>query len=145
MMKVLILIYLLFPPTNPIKDIPDLPCNDFEVFFEKFVCALNKKDDVPIRFPLNVECFADRSKGKNLNENEFYNKFDLIFPQEIISKLQNRNHLDVEKKSFEYYVCSIGFSIWDENSGLDDEYGFHYHFKKNDNGGWELVNITCVG
>lgn len=146
MMKVLMLtLILLFTSCGVISKSTYQDNSDFKSFLNGFIKALYERDKLPIQYPLKVECLSNRSKGGSLNEEEFFNQFDIIFPESIIDKLSNIDNVYIEKKSSEYYVCAIGFSVWNSDIEMQDEYGFHYHFKRNQDGKWKLVRISCIG
>ena len=149
MMKTLFFIYIVLISSCGVKtsgtsSVISQNNNDFSIFFETFRESLNKNSNLSIWYPLNVECFADRSRGAELDEKEFYQRKEIIFPQRIIDKLNNVDSSNIEKKSSNYYVCAIGFSEWNSEIEMLDEYGTHYHFRKIQ-GKWYLVMISCVG
>jgi hypothetical protein len=143
-MKVLVLICLLFNSCSLTNTSSRSQEDDFSAFFQSFKRSIENRSKIPIKEHLEVECFEDLSKGERLNEEDLYNKIDQVFSERIVSELKKVDSYDIDKKSSSYYVCSIGFSEWNEDIEMVDEYGFHYHFKKED-GKWYLSMISCVG
>ena len=124
--------------TPPIKQGDN---DNFNNFYTLFIEEVKVNDFSSIKYPIDVMCYSDKSRGGLLDSIEFYLKKDYLFPDSVIYKLQYEKEL---KSNDEGYTVEIGFSEWDEDAEMKDEFGIHYHFKKV-NEIWKMVRITCLG
>tara|TARA_B110000027_G_C16111315_1_gene297869 strand:+ start:821 stop:1261 length:441 start_codon:yes stop_codon:yes gene_type:complete len=128
---------------NSTQEQNQLSSNNFEVFYCDFLEQI--KDGAPssISYPVDVMCFADLSKGDYLDSLHFHTNRNRIFSCRVIEELES------DRRSFTHLengdcLVEIGFAKWNEDISMDDEFGFHYYFKKG-NGTWYLSRIDCVG
>ena len=110
---------------------------DIKLLFEKYpLKAIFLTDE-------NNKLKAVLSKGDYLDSLHFHTNRNRIFSCRVIEELES------DRRSFTHLengdcLVEIGFAKWNEDISMDDEFGFHYYFKKG-NGTWYLSRIDCVG
>jgi len=107
-------------------------------------------------FPLQVECFSDKSKGILVEMKSFSIDFDNIFGDNFLigliyfkDKLNSSQQIDdyevgVDLRDSTSFTVSIQYKNLDNVGEMTDEYSRLFHFKMLD-GDYKLVCVSCAG
>lgn len=145
---------------NIINDsIYDQRKNEIIDFCILFIDALQLKDlkniEDKIEFPLSVECFVTKERGKIINKNDFINYFDSIFDDSFykemdkyVSRLKNSNKIydyqvGYDLRNEDYFVVGANY-LRQIDSDYYDGYSLLFRFEKR-KGKYKLILVFCAG
>lgn len=123
-----------------------------------FIDALKSKElknvEDKIEFPLSVECFINKEKGKIIDKNEYTLYYDSIFDSSFYREMDK--YVKALKKSTKIYDYQIGYDLRNEDfftlganyvrsiDSLYDEYAILFRFEKR-KGKYKLIHVFCAG
>ncbi|MDR2955076.1 MAG: hypothetical protein LBV43_08345 [Prevotella sp.] len=132
--------------------------NEIIIFCISFMEALKSKelDSIvdKIEFPLEVECFIQKGKGKVIEREEFLSYYDSIFDNTFFIKIEE--YANSLKKGSLVYDYQLGYDLRNEDfftlgvnyvkktDVIHDKYARIFRFEKR-KGKYKLILIFCAG
>ncbi|MDD3280589.1 MAG: hypothetical protein PHC83_03350 [Bacteroidales bacterium] len=123
-----------------------------------FMDALKSKElkniEDKIEFPLSVECFVTKEKGKVIDKKDFILYFDSIFDDSFYKEMDK--YMNGLKNSDQIYDYQIGYDLRDSDffvvgsnyfrqiDSYNDEYSILFRFEKR-KGKYKLILVFCAG
>jgi|BioPla2DNA2_1021312.scaffolds.fasta_scaffold42668_1 hypothetical protein len=127
-------------------------------FCTSFIDALKSKEleniEDKIEFPLSVECFVTKEKGKVIDKKDFILYFDSIFDDSFYKEMDK--YMNGLKNSDQIYDYQIGYDLRDSDffvvgsnyfrqiDSYNDGYSILFRFEKR-KGKYKLILVFCAG
>lgn len=127
-------------------------------FCTSFIDALKSKEleniEDKIEFPLPVECFKNKGKGKIIDKSEFVLYSDSIFDNSFYKEMDK--YMNGLKNSNQIYDYQIGYDLRDSDffvvgsnyfrqiDSYNDGYSILFRFEKR-KGKYKLILVFCAG